>query len=99
MRLKQNSPGVTPEEARQRKMPRQVGAGTAANMRCRIGCTAVSAVRGIRDVHGATAMAQAHRLALCQPVDYGSKYCHDSPTLDEEPLHRARPCRYKQCGQ
>lgn len=22
-------------------------------------------------------------------VDYGSKYCHDSPTLDEEPLHRA----------
>ena len=21
-------------------------------------------------------------------VDYGSKYCHDSPTLDEEPLHR-----------
>ena len=22
-------------------------------------------------------------------VDYGNKYCHDSPTLDEEPLHRA----------
>ena len=22
-------------------------------------------------------------------VDYGSKYCHNSPTLDEEPLHRA----------
>ncbi len=22
-------------------------------------------------------------------VDYGSKYCHDSPTLDEKPLHRA----------
>ena len=22
-------------------------------------------------------------------VDYGSKYCHDSPTLDEEPLHKA----------
>ena len=22
-------------------------------------------------------------------VDYGSKYCHDSPPLDEEPLHRA----------
>lgn len=22
-------------------------------------------------------------------VDYGGKYCHDSPTLDEEPLHRA----------
>ena len=22
-------------------------------------------------------------------VDYGSTYCHDSPTLDEEPLHRA----------
>lgn len=22
-------------------------------------------------------------------VDYGSKYCHHSPTLDEEPLHRA----------
>lgn len=22
-------------------------------------------------------------------VDYGSKYCHDSPTLDEDPLHRA----------
>lgn len=22
-------------------------------------------------------------------VDYGNKYCHNSPTLDEEPLHRA----------
>lgn len=22
-------------------------------------------------------------------VDYGSKHCHNSPTLDEEPLHRA----------
>ena len=22
-------------------------------------------------------------------VDYGSKYCHNSPTLDEEPLHRS----------
>ena len=22
-------------------------------------------------------------------VDYGNKYCHDSPTLDEKPLHRA----------
>ena len=22
-------------------------------------------------------------------VDYGSKYCHDSPTLDEEPMHKA----------
>ena len=22
-------------------------------------------------------------------MDYGNKYCHDSPTLDEEPLHRA----------
>ena len=22
-------------------------------------------------------------------VDHGNKYCHDSPTLDEEPLHRA----------
>ena len=22
-------------------------------------------------------------------VDYGNKYCHDSPTLDEEPLHKA----------
>ncbi len=22
-------------------------------------------------------------------VDYGNKYCHDSPTLDEEPMHRA----------
>lgn len=22
-------------------------------------------------------------------IDYGNKYCHDSPTLDEEPLHRA----------
>ena len=22
-------------------------------------------------------------------LDYGTKYCHDSPTLDEEPLQRA----------
>lgn len=57
MLLKPNLRDAALGKVRQRKMPRQVGAGTAANMRCRIDCIAVSAVQGIRDVHGATATA------------------------------------------
>ena len=57
MPLKQNSPVVARERVRQRKMLRQAGAGTAANMHCRIGCTAASAAQGISAAHGATATA------------------------------------------
>ena len=57
MPLKQSCPDVTPEEVRQRKMPRQVGAGTAANMRCQIDYTAASAAHGISAAHGVTAAA------------------------------------------
>ena len=53
MLLKQSLRDAALGKVRQRKMLRLVGAGTAANMHCRIGYTAVSAAQGIRDVHGA----------------------------------------------
>ena len=37
-------------------------------------------------VHLGTERRETHRVALCEP---GKKYCHDSPTLDEEPLKQA----------
>lgn len=32
---------------------------------------------------------EAHRLALHQRFDYGKKYCHDSPAVDEQQLQQA----------
>jgi len=57
MLLKQSLHVVVQERVRQRKMPRQVGADTAANMHCQIDCTAVSVVQDISAAHGATATA------------------------------------------
>lgn len=76
------------QRVRQRKMLRQAGAGTAANMRCRIGYTAVSAAQGIRDVHGANKILIKQKTfkALCIAQEKTEQYSGQNEVIYVEDI-------------
>ena len=57
-------------------------------MRCRTGSCAASAGRFIAAAHGS--LGRKYPVWRCTSrLNYGTKYCHDSPTIKEEPLQAA----------